>query len=91
MLSRRRTICPNIRNPFTVRGISVKAYDMYTGFNGLVNKGGQGGCVSSELEEVLRCSRRIAVLRDRKKVSEIDNDEDVSQQDIMREIAGGLT
>lgn len=45
--------------------------------------------ISSELEEVLRCSNRIAVLRDRKKVSELINDENISQQDIMREIAGG--
>jgi galactofuranose transport system ATP-binding protein len=45
--------------------------------------------VSSELEEVLRTCRKIAVLRDHKKVSEIDNDYQISQQDIMKVMAGG--
>ncbi|OLS36747.1 sugar ABC transporter ATP-binding protein [Bacillus sp. MRMR6] len=45
--------------------------------------------VSSELEEVLRTCSRIAVLRDHKKVSEIDNDYQISQQDIMKVMAGG--
>ncbi|KRF42339.1 sugar ABC transporter ATP-binding protein [Paenibacillus sp. Soil787] len=44
--------------------------------------------ISSELEEVVRSSTRIAVLRDRRKIAEIDND-GVSQQDIMQAIAGG--
>ncbi|WHY03512.1 sugar ABC transporter ATP-binding protein [Neobacillus sp. DY30] len=46
--------------------------------------------ISSELEEVLRTCRRISVLRDHKKVSEIDNQHQISQQDIMKEIAGGV-
>lgn len=46
--------------------------------------------VSSELEEVLRTCNRIAVLRDRKKVSEIENSSEITQQDIMKQMAGGL-
>ncbi|MGJ9383687.1 sugar ABC transporter ATP-binding protein [Salipaludibacillus sp. CF4.18] len=45
--------------------------------------------VSSELEEVIRCCRKIAVLRDHKKVSEVFNDDKVDHQYIMHEIAGG--
>ncbi|WP_150267543.1 sugar ABC transporter ATP-binding protein [Paenibacillus tepidiphilus] len=44
--------------------------------------------ISSELEEVLRVSDRIAVLRDRRKVKEITG-KDMSQQHIMQSIAGG--
>lgn len=43
--------------------------------------------ISSELEEVLRVSDRIAVLRDRHKVAEI-SDKDMSQHIIMQAIAG---
>ena len=43
--------------------------------------------ISSELEEVLRTSHRIVVLRDRVKVTEFAGD--VNERDIMREIAGG--
>ncbi|MBB3112883.1 simple sugar transport system ATP-binding protein [Paenibacillus phyllosphaerae] len=44
--------------------------------------------ISSELEEVARVSDRIAVLRDRRKVKEIQ-EEEISQQEIMQAIAGG--
>lgn len=44
--------------------------------------------ISSELEEVIRCSQRIAVLRDRRKITEIHN-EGIDQQNIMHVIAGG--
>ncbi|WP_339313730.1 sugar ABC transporter ATP-binding protein [Paenibacillus sp. FSL M7-0896] len=44
--------------------------------------------ISSELEEVLRVSDRIAILRDRRKVKEI-SEKDMSQQQIMQAIAGG--
>lgn len=44
--------------------------------------------ISSELEEVMRVSDRIAVLRDRHKVMEI-SDKDMSQHTIMQAIAGG--
>lgn len=45
--------------------------------------------ISSELEEVIRCSKRIAVLRDRKKITEIQG-EGINQQTIMQAIAGGV-
>ncbi|WP_316245019.1 sugar ABC transporter ATP-binding protein [Gracilibacillus massiliensis] len=46
--------------------------------------------ISSELEEILRTSHRIAVLRDRKKVSEYQNQKDLTQQELMKEMAGGM-
>lgn len=46
--------------------------------------------ISAELEEILRTCRKIAVLRDREKVTEIENDNQLTQQDIMKEIAGGM-
>jgi len=42
--------------------------------------------ISSELEEVMRCSHRIAVLRDRRKVTEFSGD--VDERAIMQAIAG---
>ncbi len=42
--------------------------------------------ISSELDEVIRCSGRIVVLRDRKKVSELAGEE-ISEEVIMRLIA----
>ena len=47
--------------------------------------------VSSEIEEVLRTCRKIAVLRDHKKVSEIENNQQITQKDIMKAMAGGVT
>ncbi|MGA2612519.1 MAG: sugar ABC transporter ATP-binding protein [Spirochaetia bacterium] len=44
--------------------------------------------ISSELEEVVRCSSRIAVLRDKAKVAELNGDE-MNESNIMRTIAGG--
>ncbi|MFD1885844.1 sugar ABC transporter ATP-binding protein [Paenibacillus wenxiniae] len=44
--------------------------------------------ISSELEEVLRVSDRVAILRDRHKVTEL-TDTNMSQQQIMQAIAGG--
>ncbi|RIX49999.1 sugar ABC transporter ATP-binding protein [Paenibacillus nanensis] len=44
--------------------------------------------ISSELEEVLRVSDRIAVLRDRRKVKEMSGDE-MSEQLVLKAIAGG--
>ena len=43
--------------------------------------------ISSELEEVLRCSHRIAVMSNRKKVAEFSGDTD--EHVIMRTMAGG--
>jgi galactofuranose transport system ATP-binding protein len=45
--------------------------------------------VSAELEEVLRLSDRIAVLRDRAKVAEIRNSDDVTVDTVVGLIAGG--
>ncbi|HEX2971838.1 MAG TPA: sugar ABC transporter ATP-binding protein [Tepidisphaeraceae bacterium] len=46
--------------------------------------------ISSELEEVVRCSNRVAVLRDRQKVCELSGD-DIDERNIMHAIAkGGL-
>ena len=43
--------------------------------------------ISSELEEVMRCSHRIMVLSDRKKVAEFSGD--IEEQVIMQAMAGG--
>lgn len=44
--------------------------------------------ISSEFEEVLRCSNRIAVLRDKVKIGELTGS-DMNENSIMRTIAGG--
>jgi monosaccharide-transporting ATPase len=44
--------------------------------------------ISSEIEEVIRCSNRIAVLKDKSKVAELKDDE-IHEQNIMHTIAGG--
>ena len=43
--------------------------------------------ISSELEEVLRLSQRIVVMRDRQKVTELDNDGTLSTEDVLETIA----
>ena len=43
--------------------------------------------ISSELDEVVRVSHRIAVLRDRRLIAELDNDEDVDVDVIVELIA----
>jgi len=45
--------------------------------------------ISAELDEVLRLSNRIAVLRDRRKVAEIVNGPDVTARDVLELIASG--
>ncbi|MEG3615791.1 sugar ABC transporter ATP-binding protein [Isoptericola haloaureus] len=45
--------------------------------------------ISAELEEVLRLSHRIGVMRDRQKVAEIVNSEDVGVDDVVTLIASG--
>jgi monosaccharide-transporting ATPase len=45
--------------------------------------------ISAELEEVLRLSTKIAVLRDRRLVEELDNTEDVDADRILQAIASG--
>ncbi|AQP43621.1 sugar ABC transporter ATP-binding protein [Tessaracoccus flavus] len=45
--------------------------------------------ISAELEEVLRLSNRIAVMRDRRKITELDNDGELQLNDVVNHIAGG--
>ena len=45
--------------------------------------------ISAELEEVLRLSHRIAVMRDRRKIGEVTNDDEVGIDDIIELIASG--
>jgi galactofuranose transport system ATP-binding protein len=45
--------------------------------------------ISAELEEVLRLSHRIAVMRDHHKVAEIDNNEHTTLDDVVELIASG--
>jgi simple sugar transport system ATP-binding protein len=45
--------------------------------------------ISAELEEVLRLSHRIAVMRDRVKIAEITNTDDVTTDDVVELIASG--
>ena len=55
-----------------------------------LSDGGMGVLfISAELEEVLRLSHKIAVLRDRKVVGELINDDEVDADRIMQTIAGG--
>jgi simple sugar transport system ATP-binding protein len=54
---------------------------------GLAEKGMAVIFISAELEEVLRLSHRIGILRDRRKVAEIVNSETTTVQDIMAIIA----
>ena len=43
--------------------------------------------ISSELDEVVRLSDQITVLKDRHKIDLMDNDDTVSQQTIVEDIA----
>ena len=46
--------------------------------------------ISSELDEIIRCSNRIEIMRDRQKVAEV-NGENCTQQDILNIIAEGAS
>lgn len=54
----------------------------------LADEGKSVTFISSEIEEMLRTCSRMAVLRDGRKVGEIE-EEDLSQESIMKAIAGG--
>jgi len=43
--------------------------------------------ISSELDEVLRVSQRIVVMRDRRKIAELQNNESVDVDDVVALIA----
>jgi monosaccharide-transporting ATPase len=45
--------------------------------------------VSAELDEVLRLSHKVAVLRDRRVVAELANDASLNEESVMRAIASG--
>ncbi|MEV6373125.1 sugar ABC transporter ATP-binding protein [Micromonospora musae] len=45
--------------------------------------------ISAELDEVLRLSHKVAVMRDRQLVTELANDDDLDADRVMRVIAGG--
>jgi simple sugar transport system ATP-binding protein len=72
------------------RGIDVGAKaEIQKLVSGLATDGMSVVFVSAELEEVLRLSDRIAVLRDRAKVAEIQNSDDVTVETVVGLIAGG--
>ncbi|SCF25445.1 sugar ABC transporter ATP-binding protein [Micromonospora mirobrigensis] len=74
------------------RGIDIGAK---TEIQRLVAQLSDGGMavlfISAELEEVLRLSHKIAVLRDREMVAQLTNDSSVDADRIMRVIAAGAT
>jgi simple sugar transport system ATP-binding protein len=71
------------------RGIDVGAKaDIQKLILSLCDQGKAVLFISSELEEVVRCSDRVAVLRDRRKVCELSGD-DITEQNIMSTIARG--
>lgn len=72
------------------RGIDVGAKaEIQKLVSGLATDGMSVVFVSAELEEVLRLSDRIAVLRDRAKIAEIRNADDVTLDTVVELIAGG--
>jgi simple sugar transport system ATP-binding protein len=72
------------------RGIDVGAK---TEIQRLVTQLSDGGMavmfISAELEEVLRLSHKVVVLRDRTVVAELPNDDELDVDRVMAEIAGG--
>jgi len=71
------------------RGIDVGAkFEIAKLMDSLRSEGMSILFISSELEEVVRSSRRVAVLRDRRKVAELTGEE-ISEERIMSAIAVG--
>ncbi|MDA0633474.1 sugar ABC transporter ATP-binding protein [Nonomuraea sp. MCN248] len=72
------------------RGIDVGAK---TEIQRLVAELSDGGVavlfISAELEEVLRLSHKVAVLRDRRLIAELPNDDELTKEVIMETIASG--
>jgi monosaccharide-transporting ATPase len=74
------------------RGIDVGAKaEIQRLIAGLADGGMAVLFVSAELEEVLRLSHKIEILRDRRLVEELDNTDAVDADRIMRTIASGAT
>ena len=72
------------------RGIDIGAKaEIMDIIQSLANDGMSIVFISSELEEVVRLSNRILVLKDRAPLEQIENTEDVSVESIVNIIAGG--
>ena len=69
------------------RGIDVGAAEIQKLILGLAREGMSIVFISSELEEVVRRSSRVAVMRDRRKIAELSGKE-VTQDRIIEAIAG---
>lgn len=70
------------------RGIDIGAKaEIQQAILDLADKGMGVVFISSEMEEVVRLSDDIEVLKDRHKIAELDNDDTVSQETIVRTIA----
>lgn len=73
------------------RGIDVGARaEIYKLMNGLVAMGKSIIMVSSDLPEILRVSNRIVIMNQGKIVGEFDNDNRVTQEDMMPLMLGGI-
>jgi len=73
------------------RGIDVGARaEIYKLMNGLVEAGKSIIMVSSDLPEILRISNRIIVMNQGRIVGEFDNDGQVTQEDMMPLMLGGI-
>jgi len=71
------------------RGIDVGAKaEIQKLIVGLARKGMSILFISSELEEVVRCCSKVAVMKDRRKIAELRGGE-VTQERIIETIAGG--
>lgn len=72
------------------RGIDVKAKAEIMNLTmKLCEQGMSIVFISSELEEVIRCSDKISVMRDRKKIAELCGD-DLDEKEILKTIANGI-
>ena len=73
------------------RGIDVGARaEIYKLMNGLVEAGKSIIMVSSDLPEILRISNRIIVMNHGKIVGEFDNDNEITQEELMPFMLGGI-
>lgn len=73
------------------RGIDVGARaEIYKLMNGLVEAGKSIIMVSSDLPEILRISNRIIIMNQGKIVGEFDNNDMVTQEDMMPLMLGGI-
>ncbi|MFP7695742.1 sugar ABC transporter ATP-binding protein [Trueperella sp. LYQ143] len=72
------------------RGIDISAKtEIMNTVHDLANDGMSIIFISGEMEEVLRVSNRVTVMRDRKQIAQLDNTADLQQADVVAVIAGG--